>query len=160
MWQCKIELLYQLLRLLVPGLKKTPWKFETICVRNIILHLSFSQKVSWNALMSCRLHHGSCVTEYLEWWYLWRRIFSPPCPITVWHLSYCSLSHRVNADLEIFLGVFQLCISLLATKTTSLGKTNCLEVIPSLLSELILLFLPKDLWSPRRESNANQVGFS
>ena len=81
-------------------------------------------------------------------------------PVTVWNLSHCCLSHRVNADLEIFLGLFQLCASLLATKTTSLEKINCLKAIPSLLSELILLFSPKDLLrNPRRESNVNQFGF-
>lgn len=31
----------------------------------------------------------------------------------------------------------------MATKTTSLEKINCLKVIPSLLPELILLFLPE-----------------
>lgn len=57
-----------------------------------------------------------------------KRVFSSPCPVTVWNLTHWCLSHRVHADLEIFIG---LCTSLLI-RTTSLGKINCPGAIHSL----------------------------
>lgn len=125
-------------------LKETPSTFENICVGYSVLQLSFSRKISWNVLLSCWLHRDSCVIECVEWWHPWR-IFLPPflsvleiCLIVVYHIE-------LMQTWGFSFGLFQLRASLLAAKNISLEKTSCVKTISSLLSELILLFSPKDL---------------
>lgn len=129
--------------------KKKTSKFEIICVGHSILHLAFFQKVSWNAIMNCRPHQApvslnAWSDDIHEEEYFYHLVLS---------LEFVSLlSTRVNADLEIFLGFFQLCTTLLATKSLSIEKIDFFEAIPFLLSELILLFSSEDLLrSPRSQ---------